>query len=82
MVTLYVGGREVRWADAEAVFAAAARTEAVEFRDAAGNVIATTAPPVESDPDWVKTINPEETARRMAEPGLTFDELKKRLAWE
>lgn len=77
MVTLYVGGRAVRWADAEAVFAAAARTEPVEFRDAAGNVIATTAPPASGDPDWVRAITPEETARRMAGPFLTLDEYRR-----
>ena len=43
-VTRYVGGKAVKWAEAEAVFAAAARTEQVEFRDEAGGVIATTAP--------------------------------------
>lgn len=75
MVTLVVGGRVVNWADAEAVFAAAARTEPIEFRDAAGNVLATTAPAAE--PDWVRTITPEETARRMAGPFLTLDEYRR-----
>ena len=80
MVTLYVGGKAVSWADAEELFAETARTQAVEFRDDTGCVIATTAP-VE-DPDWVKAITPEETARRKAEPGYTFKEMKQRLGWE
>ncbi len=45
-----------------------------------GRVIAVSEP-VE-DPDWVKAITPEETARRMAESGYTFDEMKQRLSWE
>ena len=36
----------------------------------------------ENDPDWVKAITPEEIARRMAEPGFTFEEVKARLGWE
>lgn len=34
------------------------------------------------DPDWVKAITPEEIERRRAEPGFTFEEVKKRLGWE
>jgi hypothetical protein len=74
MVTLYVGGKAVRWEDAEELFARAARTEPVELRDAAGRVIATTAPAAEGDPEWVQAITPEETARRLAGPFFTLDE--------
>lgn len=80
MVTVYVGGKAVSWADAEQLFAEAAGTQSIEFRNAAGRVIAV-CEPVE-DPDWVKAITPEETARRMAEPGFTFDEMKQRLGWK
>ena len=80
MVTLFVGGKVVSWADAEKLFAESAPTQAVEFRNAAGRVIAVSAPV--DDPDWVKAITPEETARRMAEPGYTFEEMKQRLGWE
>lgn len=80
MVTLYVGGKAVKWADAEHLFADDALTESVELRNAAGRVIGVFAP-VE-DPDWVKAITPEEIARRHAEPGFTFEEMKKRLGWE
>lgn len=80
MVTLYVGGKAVSWADAEKLFADDAPTERVELRNAAGRFLVV-CEPVE-DPDWVKEITPEETARRQAEPGFTFDEMKKRLGWE
>ncbi len=75
MVTLHVDGKAVSWADAEQLFAAAAPTQSVEFRNAAGRVIAVSAP-VE-DPDWVKEITPEETARRRAGPFFTFEEIQK-----
>ena len=80
MVTLYVGGQRVgSRAEAEKLFAKTARTRPVEFRDEHDAVIATSTPRPEPDPDWVKAITPEETARRKAEPGFTFEELKKRL---
>ena len=82
MVTVYVDGKAVSWADAEQLFADAARTRAVEFRDAAGRVFATSVPGAEPVPAWEEAITPAETARRMAEPGFTFEEMKKRLGWE
>ena len=80
MVTLYVDGKAVSWADAEQLFADAAPTQPVEFRNAAGRVIAVSAPA--EDPDWVKAITPEETARRMAGPFFTFEEMRQRPGWE
>jgi hypothetical protein len=77
MVTLFVGGKVVRWADAETLFAEAAPTQAIEFRNAAGRVIAVSAPA--DDPDWVKAITPEETARRMAGPFLTLEEYRRQV---
>ena len=82
MVTLYVGGQKVAWADAEKVFAEMGAKQPIEFYDENGRVFATTTPKVVDDPDWVKAITPEEIERRRAEPGLTFEELKKRLGWE
>lgn len=83
MVTLYVGGKKVgTWEEAERVFAEAARSQPVEFRDENGHVFATSVPTAEPDPDWVRAITPEETARRKAEPGYAFEELKQRLGWE
>ena len=82
MVTLHIGGKVVSWADAEKLFAETARTQPIEFRNAAGQVIATTAPANADDPDWVKAITPEEIARRRAEGGYTFEEMKSRLGWQ
>jgi hypothetical protein len=79
MVTLHIGGKVVNWADAEKLFADNARTQLVEFRDAAGQVIATTAPANTDDPDWVKAMTPEEIARRLAGPFLTLDEYRKQV---
>ena len=64
MVTLHVGGKAVSWADAEKLFAETARAQSIEFRDDTGDVIAISEPV--GDPDWIRAITPEETARRMA----------------
>lgn len=80
MVTLHVGGKAVSWAEAEQLFAEAARTQPVEFRDDTGRVIATSVPGTGSA--WETAITPEETARRTAEPGYTFEEVKQRLGWK
>jgi hypothetical protein len=83
MVALYVGGRKVEWADAERVLADPIGTGPVELRDGAGAVVARIKiERVADDPDWVKAITPEEIERRTAEPGFTFEEVKKRLGWE
>ena len=78
MVTLHVGGKVVSWADAEKLFAETARTQPIEFLDEQGRVIAVCAPA--GDPDWVRGITPEETARRLAGPFLTLDEYRQRVA--
>lgn len=85
MVTLYVGGQKVAWSDAEKVLAS--RTTGgreIELRNDEGKVLARVVPerPAAEDPDWVKAITPEEIERRLAEPGFTFEEVKKRLVWE
>jgi hypothetical protein len=83
MVSLYVDGKLVgTWAEAEKVFAETARTQAVEFRDESGRVIATSVPGAEPIPAWEAAITPEEIERRLAGEFLTFDEVKKRLGWE
>jgi hypothetical protein len=81
MVTLYVGGQKVAWADAEKLFAnlpGGARD--IELRNDDGKVVARVAPqsiaPLADDPDWVKAITPEEIERRMAGPFMTLDEFK------
>ena len=82
MITLYVAGRKVAWADAERLFAETAPKQPVEFRDENGRVIATSVPTAEPLIPWEPDITHEEVERRMTEPGLTFEEVKKRLGWE
>ena len=86
MVALYVGGKKVDWAEAEQVLTASnGGGGSIEIRNDAGSVLGVVVPRVstrEDDPDWVKAITPEEIERRRAEPGYTFDEVKKRLGWE
>lgn len=78
MVMVYIGGKAVSWAEAEKLFAEAAPTQPVQFRDESGRVFATSEPV----PDWEAAITPEETARRLAGDFVTFEEMKKRLGWE
>ena len=82
MVTLYVGGQKVAWADAEKLFAETAPKQPIEFRDESGRVLATTVPGAEPLIPWEPDVTKEELDRRTAEPGLTFEEVKKRLGWE
>lgn len=84
MVALYIGGQKVEWADAAKRLAdPSTEAERIELRDAAGEFVARVKLQfAENDPDWVKAITPEEIERRMAEPGYSFEEVKKRLGWE
>ena len=84
MVTLYVGGQKVEWADAAQRFAdPSVEAQPIELRDDTGKVVGRVKIEfTENDPDWVKAITPEEIERRMAEPGFTFEEVKARLGWE
>jgi len=85
MVALYVAGRKVEWVDAERALAEpSALAHEIVVRNDAGRIVARLVPEptADAEPDWVKAITPEETARRMAEPGFTFEEMKKRLGWE
>jgi hypothetical protein len=80
MVGLFVAGKPLAdWADAEKLFAEAGKTQAVEFRDEAGRVIATTAPPPgrDDDPDWVKAITPEAVAKAREGPFFALEEWRK-----
>lgn len=80
MVALYVGGQKVEWADAAKRLAdPAIEREQVELRDDAGKFVGRVKIEfAENDPDWVKTITPEEIERRMAGPFLTLEEYRKR----
>jgi hypothetical protein len=84
MVMLYVGGKKIAWADAEKLFAnSQTGARDIELRDDHGTVLGRFVPETPSeDPDWVKAITPDEIERRLAEPGYTFEEVKKRLGWE
>ncbi|WP_439626264.1 hypothetical protein [Gemmata sp.] len=85
MVTLYVAGRKVDWADAGRVLAdRAAFAERIELRDESGQVVnrlRSEFVAFDDDPDWVKAITPEAIERAKQEPGFTFEEVKKRLGW-
>ena len=57
----------------------------VELTDPAGNVVGTFAAarrPDEPIIPWEPGVTREELDRRDAQPGLSFDEVKKRLGWE
>lgn len=84
MVTLYVSGQKVAWADAEKVFSdPSVEAKQIELRDDAGKFVGRIKIEfAENDPDWVKAITPEEIERRMAGEFLTFDELQQRLGWK
>lgn len=83
MISLYVGGKKVGdWAEAERLFAETAASHPIEFRDEHGRVIATSLPGAEPIIPWEPTVTREEIDRRVAEPGLTFEQLKQRLGWE
>jgi hypothetical protein len=82
MVTLYVGGRKMgSWAEAEKLFAEAAKTQVVEFRDEYGPVIATSLPGCEPIIPWEPAVTREDIEQRKAKPGYTIDEVRKILGW-
>lgn len=88
MVTLFVAGHPVgTLADAEKLIPEfIARNQRVELRDEAGNSLGTFSPhqpPAPGEPliPWEPDVTREELDRRLAEPGLTIDEVRKRLGW-
>ncbi len=89
MVTLHVGGEKVgTLADAASLIPEfIAKNHPVEFRDDDGTLLGTFLPKQkETTPEplipWDPTITRADIDRIMAEPGYTFDEVKKRLGWE
>jgi|GEM_PF-1827750 len=69
MVVLYSAGRRIgTWAEAEKLFADAAKAGPIEFRDEAGAVLARTAPAEPICP-WDPTLTAEELDRRSAQGG-------------
>ncbi len=89
MVALYVGGQKIGpLADLEKLLPEIrANGKNVEIRDENGFSMAKILPNAELDPNeplvpWDPTITREELDRRAAEPGMTFEEVRKRLGWE
>ena len=87
MVTLYADGKPIPWADAERVVPEClARNQRVELRnDTTGQPLGVFTPaptPLEPIVPWEPNVTQEEYDRRLAEPGLSFEEVKKRLGWE
>ena len=78
MVTLYVGGKAVSWAEAEAAFAAAGLRGRLELRDSAGGLIATTAPADGPLVPWDATLTQADIDRAAAGPFLTLEEWRAR----
>lgn len=79
MVTLYVAGQKVEWADAaKRLTDPSVEAAPVELRDDAGTLVGRIKIElIENDPDWVKAITPEEIGRRMAGPFLSLEEYRK-----
>jgi hypothetical protein len=81
MVTLYVAGKKVDWADAGRVLAdRAALAERIELRDESGQVVnrlRSESVARDDDPDWVKAITPEAVAEAQKGPFMTLDEYRK-----
>lgn len=89
MVTLFVAGEKVGTLDdaPRLIAESFARNCPIEFRNDSGEVVGTLRPrqpPLAAEPlvPWDPSITPADLDRIAAEPGLTFDEVKKRLGWE
>lgn len=83
MVMLYVGGKYVGKLpeDAGVLTEYVASGHRVEWRDESGAVVARTIPDPEPLVPWDHSITKEDLDRIRAEPGLAFEEVRKRLGW-
>ena len=82
MVTLYVAGKPVgTLAEADALLSELAAQHDVEVRDDSGKVLGRFVPAEPLIP-WEPDITRDEIERRIAEPGLTLDEVRARLGWK
>ena len=89
MVALYVAGQKVgTLADLEKLLPElAAKQQAAELRDDAGNRLGTVNPepttPAPGEPlvPWYPTLTLDDLNRIAAEPGLSIDEVRKRSGW-
>ncbi|MBX9583238.1 MAG: hypothetical protein K2X87_23285 [Gemmataceae bacterium] len=73
--------------DPQTAAALAATTAPAEVRGPDGRVLGRFVPAKPPAPDeplvpWDPTITREELDRRLAEPGLTIDEVRERLGWK
>ena len=85
MVVLWANGKVIdRVSEAELGPRLLRCTERVQLRDEDGKSRGeyTPLPPAEPLVPWEPSITEEELERRLAEPGYTFDEVKKKLGWE
>jgi hypothetical protein len=89
MITLYAAGEKVgTLAEAAKLIPEfIGRNYPIEFRDDAGKVVGMFFPKQEPTPaepliPWDPTITQADLDRIAAEPGFTFEEVKKRLGWE
>ena len=85
MVQLFVDGKPVgTLADAEKLLPGMVGTSRrpVEFRDAAGGLLGVFTPAIPAEPliPWEPDVTQDEIDRRLAEPGLTFEEIQQK--WE
>ena len=84
MVVLFSAGRRLgTWAEAEALFADAAKAGPIEFRNEAGAVLARTAVAVEPICPWDPTLTAEDLDRMSeAGGGIPIAEFWKRMGVE
>ena len=84
MVMLYVGGHLMGRLpqDADVLTKLVAAGERVEFRDETGKRVARVLPDNEPLVPWDPSISQADLDRIAAEPGVPFEEVKKRLGWE
>jgi hypothetical protein len=83
MVALYVGGHYIGklHEDPDLLARLVRAGERVELRDESGNQLGKVIPTREPLIPWEPGVTQEEIDRRLAEPGLTLDELRERLGW-
>jgi hypothetical protein len=84
MVMLYVGGHMIGrlTQDGDVLARLVAAGERVELRDETGKRVARVMPENEPLVPWDPTITQADLDRIASEPGVPFEEVKKRLGWE
>lgn len=89
MVTLHVSGNQVGTLEngAKVLVDLIAQKERIEFRDDSGSLLGRFVPEKAVDPDaplvpWDPSITMADIERIRAEPGYSFEEVKKMLGWQ